>query len=72
MAEILQKRVNRERAEVCFLETVQRLLERHWMNQREEIKVKIYSGTCSEEQVLELARKFDQLKKVRPQAMLPS
>jgi DNA primase len=72
LAEILQKRVNRDRVVVCFIETVQKMLERHWMNQREEIKLKIYSGTCSEDEVLELARKFDQLKKARPQAIVPS
>lgn len=71
LAEILQKRVNRERAVVCFVETVQRMLERHWMHQREEIKLKIYSGTCSESEVLDLARQFDQLKKARPQAVVP-
>jgi DNA primase len=71
MAEILQKRVNRERAIACFIETVQRLLERHWMNQREEIKLKIFSGTCSESEVLELARKFDEIKKIRPLAIVP-
>jgi DNA primase len=72
MAEILQKRVNRERAVVCFIETVQRLLERHWMHQREEIKLKIYSGTCSESEVLELARRFDQIKRARPEVIHPS
>ncbi len=71
MAEILQKRVNRDRATPCFIETVQRILERHWMYQREEIKLKIFSGTCSEEEVLELARKFDEIKKKRPEATLP-
>jgi len=71
MAEILQKRVNREKASACFIETVQRMLERHWMHQREEIKLKIYSGTCSEEEVLGLARQFDLLKKIRPQATVP-
>lgn len=71
MAEILQKRVNRDKAVSCFMETVQRLLERHWMQQREEIKMKIFSGTCSEEQVLELARKFDELKRARPTATRP-
>lgn len=70
MAEILQKRVNRDKAVSCFVETIQKLLERHWMNQREEIKMKIFSGTCSEEQVLELARKFDELKKARPVALI--
>lgn len=72
MAEVLQKKINRERALACFIETVQRLLERQWMYEREQIKIKIYSGGCSEAEVLELARKFDQLKKVRPQAVVPA
>jgi DNA primase len=67
MAEVLQKKVNRDRALPHFLETVQRLLERQWMREREEIKMKIYSGGCSEAEVLELARKFDHLKKCRPE-----
>lgn len=71
LAEVLQKRVNREKAEACLLETVQKILERHWMYQREEIKLKIYSGKCTEAEVLELARQFDQLKKVRPQVTVP-
>jgi len=71
LGEILQKKVNFERAEACFNETVQKLLERHWMHQREEIKIKIYSGGCSETEVLELARKFDQLKRARPQICKP-
>lgn len=71
LAEILQKRVNREKAAACFVETVQRMLERHWMHSREEIKLKIYSGACSEAEVLELARQFDQIKKARPQAVVP-
>jgi DNA primase len=71
LAEILQKKVNRERALACFLETVQKMLERHWMHEREAIKMKIYSGQCSEAEVLELARKFDDLKRLRPQLVLP-
>lgn len=70
MAEVLQKKVNRERALACFVETVQKMLERHWMHEREQIKMKIYSGGCSEAEVLELARKFDQLKRARPQVNL--
>ena len=66
LAEVLQKKVNRERALPCFIETVQKILERHWMQQREEIKLKIYSGKCSEEEVLALARRFDELKRERP------
>lgn len=69
LAEILQKKVNREKAEPLFIETVQRILERHWMQMREEIKLKIYSGQCNEKEVLELARKFDELKRQRPQVV---
>lgn len=71
MAEVLQKKVNREKALPCFMETVQRMLERDWMHRREEIKLQIYSGTCTEAEVLELAKQFDQLKRARPQAILP-
>ncbi len=69
LAEILQKRVNREKALECFVETIQRMLERHWMYEREEIKLKIYSGTCSESEVLQLAKQFDQIRKNRPQVV---
>jgi DNA primase len=70
LAEVLQKKVNRERAALCFTETVQKILERHWMREREEIKLKIYSGQASEAEVLELARKFDEIKRQRPEVKL--
>ncbi len=72
LAEILQKKVNRERAHQCFIETVQKMLERHWMHQREDIKLKIYSGRCSEAEVLSLAKQFDELKRQRPEVVLPT
>ena len=70
LAEILQKKVNQERTLICFTETIEKMLERHWMQQREEIKLKIYSGRCSDDEVLSLAKQFDQLKKLRPQIVL--
>jgi DNA primase len=69
LAEVLQKKVNRERALSCFTETIQKILERHWMREREEIKLQIYSGHCSEAEVLELAKKFDELKRQRPEVL---
>ena len=72
LAEILQKRINREKALDGFVETVQRLLERYWMQQREEIKLKIYNGHCTEDEVLELAKQFDVIKRERPQVKMPS
>ncbi|OGN55223.1 MAG: DNA primase [Chlamydiae bacterium RIFCSPHIGHO2_12_FULL_44_59] len=70
LAEVLQKRVNPEKALPCFTETIQKILERNWMQKREEIKMRIFSGTCSEEEVLELAREFDKIKKERPRVSL--
>ncbi len=70
MDEILNKKVNRERAESQFLETVQKLLDREWMQHREAIKMEIHSGKHSDEKILELAKKFDALKTERPLAHL--
>jgi DNA primase len=36
------------------------------MEKREEIKERILSGKCSEEEALALAKKFDEIKKQRP------
>lgn len=62
LSEILEKKVNRDKAEEHFQEAVQRLFDRNWMEQREEIKCKIQSGNASEDEVLELVKKFDVLK----------
>lgn len=66
LSEVLQKRVNRDKALPSFIDTVQKILERNWMQKREEIKLKIFSGTLSEEEVLEEAKKFDRIKRERP------
>ncbi len=59
--EIVKKRINRERADTQFLETVQKLLDRQWMQTREQIKMKIHSGAHSDDEVLKLAKQFDEL-----------
>ena len=71
LSEILQKRVNRERASIGVEVTVKKLLERHWLIQREEIKSKIHSGTCNDSEVLELAKQFDHLKSNPPVFIFP-
>jgi DNA primase len=68
--DLLQKKVNRDRAEVHFLETVQKLLDREWMQTREAIKMEIHSGVHGEGKILELAKQFDTLKTHRPTAVL--
>lgn len=66
LSEILQKRINGERAKEGCVLTIQKILERNWLHEREEIKMKIHSGRCSEEEVYLLAKRFDELKKQAP------
>jgi len=70
-SEIIQKKVNTEKAEEGVIETVTKLLQRHWMEQREKIRIQIQSGRCSEEEVLELAKQFDSIKTLPPKVTLP-
>ncbi len=66
LADLVQKKINKERAQQQVTETVQKILDRNWMQKREVIKSKIQSGMCSEEEVLELVRQFDDLKRHPP------
>jgi len=71
LSEIVGKKVNPEKAEQGLVEVIHRLLIRKWMEEREAIKTKIQSGTCSEEEVLILAKAFDQIKKNQPTVVMP-
>ncbi|MDF2576953.1 MAG: dnaG [Chlamydiales bacterium] len=64
--ELLQRKVNKDRAEQQFIETLQKVLEKHWLQQREELKAKIHSRQYGEEEILELVRQFDIITKNRP------
>ncbi|WP_068468059.1 DNA primase [Candidatus Protochlamydia phocaeensis] len=66
LSDLLQKKVNKERAEQQLIETIQKILDRNWMQRREEIKIRIQSGQCSDEEALELIKQFDELKKHPP------
>lgn len=66
LSDLLQKKVNKEKAESLLVETVQKILDRNWMYKREEIKIKVQSGYCSDEEVLELIKQFDDLKRNPP------
>lgn len=66
LEEVFQKKVNLEKAKELFLQTVQRMLDRLWMHKREEIKLQIQSGLLSDEEVSELGKQFDLVRKNRP------
>jgi DNA primase len=66
LSDLLQKKVNKEKAEQLLIETVKKILDRNWMHKREEIKIKVQSGHCSDEEVMELIKQFDELKRNPP------
>lgn len=66
ISEILQKKVPIEKGSELFVKTIQKILDRNWMEEREEIRRKIQSGLCGDEEALMLLKKFDELKKTPP------
>ena len=66
-SEIVQKKVNTERAEEGVVDTLTKMLQHHWMEEREKIKIQIQSGRCSEEEILDLAKRFDAIKTAIPE-----
>ncbi len=67
MTQILQKKVNLQKAEEGCLATLTSLLQRDWLEETEKIKIKIQSGSCTDEEALQLARRFSEIKKHPPQ-----
>ncbi len=64
--DLTNKKINREKAKSLFLSTIQKILDRNWMEQREKIKGEIHSGTHDDDALLELAKTFDELQKSPP------
>lgn len=70
LSDLVQKKVNKERAELQLTETIQRILDRNWMEKREAIKIRIHSGLCSDEEAHEMAKQFDDLKRNPPKVIV--
>jgi DNA primase len=68
--DLTQKKVNRDKAESQFTESIQKILERNWMLKREEIKMKIQAGNCSDDEALELVKQFEAIKQKPPKINL--
>ncbi len=67
IAQIVEKKINLQKAVEGCRATLLSLLQREWLEETEAIKVKIQSGSCSDEEALELARRFAEIKKNPPQ-----
>lgn len=66
-----KKRVNRDKAKVLYERALLKFKERAWLKEREAIKLKIQSGACSDEEVLELVCAFDKIKNSLPKLVFP-
>jgi DNA primase len=69
LAEVLQKKINLDRAKDSVDETLLKILQRNWMHKTEEIKTKIQSGGYSKDDVMELVKEFDMLKRAPPKVV---
>jgi DNA primase len=67
VAELMQRKLHVEKAEELFTATLQKILDRNWMRQREALRVAIQSGTCSDAEVQDLLLQFDTLRRQPPQ-----
>ncbi len=70
LSDLVHKKVNKEKGEPQCIETIQKILDRNWMEKREAIKVRLQSGQCSDEHALELAKQFDELRRHPPRVMV--
>ena len=70
--DIMSRKIQIEKAEESLINTLKRILQRNWMEERETIKQKIHSGKLEEEEALELAKQFDALKRQVPEVVMPS
>ncbi len=66
MAEIMQKKVNLQKSYDNCKITLKALLERNWLEEMEEIKRRIQSGSLSDEEALDCAKRFAQIRKTPP------
>jgi DNA primase len=72
LTEIMERKVNLQKGEEGLKETLRKILVRHWMDQREKIRSQIHSGNLSDEEAIELAKQFDEIKRNIPQLILPT
>lgn len=65
------KKIQPKKALPCIAEIVQKMLYRNWMEKREQIRIRLQSGYCSDAEVTALLKEFDLLKASPPKIFLP-
>lgn len=71
LQELLSKKMDPGFAEDAFFESMQKLLDRQWMEKRELIRVKMQSGSLKDEEALALLKEFEEIKKQEPKIRYP-
>ena len=61
--ELFSRKVNPKRADQIFPQAVQKLLDRGWLEERQKLSNQLRSGELTEEESLEVARKFNSLER---------
>jgi len=62
LSEILQKKINLQKPREGIEEVLQKILLRSWMQEREKVHAQIKAATYSDEEMLLLAKRFEELK----------
>ncbi len=67
VAELMSKKVEKEKGVEHFTLTIQRILDRNWMEKREDIRRQLHSGQLNDDQAMALMKKFNEINKNKPQ-----
>lgn len=71
LAEMMQRKINLQKAQEGCEETIRKMLLRSWMQEREAIRIKLHSTYLTDDEALDLAKQFDALKSQIPELILP-
>jgi DNA primase len=66
LSELFEKKVNIEKGKELFLTTVEKILDRNWMREKDLLSEKLHNKECTEEEKTALLESFKTLQNARP------
>ncbi len=69
--ETMEKKVNLDKPEEQYIETIKKILNRNWMERREEVNKRMADASLSEDDSILLTKEFVELTRSVPAVMLP-
>lgn len=66
---MMEKKINKSQEKQMVVETLQRMVNRRWMQECEAIRLKIQSGMCTDEEAFVLTKQFSQQKNGAPKVI---